>query len=69
MLRLNEVIVAHSRTADLVMLGMSLPNLDTTTDFVEWYDTLAAGLDNVFFVRNSSPFKGQLIVDDGEELD
>jgi hypothetical protein len=68
---LNEVIVSHSRTADLVMLGMSLPDPDPdkTSEFVEWYDTLAAGLDNVFFVRNSSPFKGQLIVDDGEELD
>ena len=48
---------------------MSLPEPDRADAFVEWYDTLAAGLDNVFFVRNSSPFKGQLIVDDGEELD
>ena len=66
---LNEVIVSHSRTADLVMLGMSLPKPEATTEFVDWYDTLAAGLENVLFVRNSTPFKGQLIVDDGDELD
>ncbi len=66
---LNEVIVAHSRTADLVMLGMSLPEPDKAEMFVDWYDTLASGLENVLFVRNSTPFKGQLIVDDGEELD
>ena len=48
--------MSHSRTADLVMLGMSLPEPDKADAFVQWYDTLA-GLDNVFFVRNSSPFK------------
>ena len=37
---LNEVIVSHSRTADLVMLGMSLPDPEKTAEFVEWYDTL-----------------------------
>ncbi len=66
---LNDVIVSHSKTADLVMLGMSLPDPERASEFVEWYDTLASGLDNVMFVRNSTPFKGQLIVEDGEELD
>ncbi len=66
---LNDVIVSHSKTADLVMLGMSLPDPERASEFVEWYDTLASGLDNVMFVRNSTPFKGQLIVEDGEDLD
>ena len=66
---LNHVIVSHSKTADLVMLGMSLPEPDQADSFIDWYGQLAEGLDNVVFIRNSSPFRGQLIVDAAEVLD
>ena len=66
---LNQVIVSHSKTADLVLLGMSLPELDKADSFIDWYAQLAEGLDNVMFIRNSSPFRGQLIVDAAEMLD
>lgn len=66
---LNHVIVSHSKTADLVMLGMSLPEPDQADSFIDWYGQLAEGLDNVIFIRNSSPFRGQLIVDAAEMLD
>ncbi len=65
---LNQMIVSHSRTADLVLLGMSLPNPEESESFIDWYSQLADGLDNVLFVRNSSPFRGNLIVDAGEDI-
>ena len=61
---LNAVIVQHSRHANLVMLGLSLPEKGKEEDFNQWYNRLVEGLENVMLIRNSGPFRGQLIVDD-----
>jgi solute carrier family 12 (potassium/chloride transporter), member 4/6 len=60
---INSIIVQHSRHADLVILGLSLPKEGLEEEYGDWYTHLVDGLDNVMLVRNSGPFRGKLIVE------
>ena len=61
---INSIIVQHSRHADLVILGLSLPKQGLEEEYGDWYTHLVEGLDNVMLVRNSGPFRGKLIASD-----
>ena len=58
---INSIIVQHSKYADLVILGLRLPKEGHEASYGEWYTHLVEGLDNVMLVRNSGPFRGELL--------
>ena len=58
---INSIIVQHSKYADLVILGLRLPKEGHESSYGEWYTHLVEGLDNVMLVRNSGPFRGELL--------
>ncbi len=58
----QEVIHEHSSEADVVFLGLSIPEDPVALGrYAERLQELAEPLRTVFFVKNSSPFVGQLI--------
>ncbi|MGC6507750.1 MAG: Na-K-Cl cotransporter [Myxococcota bacterium] len=59
-----ELIRQDSAQTDLVLLGLALPNDGEEKAFAERYQSLIQGLDNVILVRNSGPFRGELIHSD-----
>ena len=58
-----ELIRQDSAQTDLVLLELALPN-EGEKAFAERYQSLIKGLDNVILVRNSGPFRGELIHSD-----
>lgn len=61
---IHSVILQNSQKADLVFMGLSLPQEGKEVEYGERYVHLIEGLDNVVLVRNSGPFRGTLIVED-----
>ncbi len=59
--RVSTIIHEESAEADVVFLGLQVPGLGQEAATVERLTTLAEGLRTVFFVRNSSPFGGELV--------
>jgi hypothetical protein len=58
----QEVIHEHSADADIVFLGLNIPDeIGALPGYAERLQELAEPLRTVFFVKNSSPFVGQLI--------
>jgi len=56
-----EVMHAQSRDADVVILGLRLPDVGEEAAYAERLRTLIAGFRTVILVRNGSPFAGHLI--------
>ena len=49
---IRSVILQHSQNADLVLMGLSLPEEGAEAEYGEHYTRLVDGLDNVILVRN-----------------
>ena len=56
-----DVIHAESARADIVFLGLAVPENGQELAYARRLETLAEGLDTVFFVKNSSLFTGELV--------
>ena len=56
-----EVIHEKSAHADVVFLGLAIPEEGRELAYAGRLATLAEGLDTVFFVKNSSLFTGELV--------
>jgi hypothetical protein len=68
---IQQTIKRHSAEGTMVMLGLGLPVVGQEETFGERMTQLVDGLPNVILVRNSGPFKGQLIhtaADQGSNL-
>jgi len=57
----REMIHHKSADADLVMMGLEIPEEDEEEDYAKRLTALVEGLGNFFLVRNSSLFIGELI--------
>jgi len=57
----GEVIRAESAESDVVFLGLAMPEEGAEQTYAERLAQLSEGLGTVFFVRNSSPFGGELV--------
>ncbi len=64
---ISEVIHSRSSAADIVFLGLAIPEAGEEKDYVERLEVLAGELPVVFFVKNSSLFVGKLL--EADELD
>lgn len=61
---INEIILEKSGEADLVFLGIGLPEDDSEKELAKYADHIMAlgnNLETVFFVKNSSLFVGHLV--------
>ena len=56
-----DVIRESSQDADLVMLGMSVPEAGEEDDYAARLMALVEGLPSALLVRNAGPFRGSLI--------
>jgi len=56
-----QAILEHSAQADAVFLGLNVPELGDADAYAERLIAMAAELPTVFFVRNCSPFRGELV--------
>lgn len=59
---INSLVREHSGNSDLVLFGLGLPGKESAQEFGDRYTALIEGLENVILVRNSSPFRGFLLV-------
>ena len=57
----REVILRQSRSADVVLLGLPVPEVGGEREAAQRMADMAKGLSTVFFVNNSSPFGGDLL--------
>ena len=60
-MRVREVISAQSKSADVVFLGLPVPEEGNEAEAAQRMAVMAEGLSTVFFVNNSSPFGGELV--------
>ena len=60
-MRVREVISAQSKSADVVFLGLPVPEEGNEAEAAQRMADMAEGLSTVFFVNNSSPFGGELV--------
>ncbi len=60
-LSINEIIRASSQRADLVFIGLMIPEEGEEESYAERLSMLAEGLSSVVFIRNASEFSGRLI--------
>lgn len=60
----QELIRQESSMTDLVLMGLAIPKDGEEEEFVGRISKLIKGLDNVVLVRNSGPFRGELIKSD-----
>jgi hypothetical protein len=58
---IQEIIHRRSEHADVVFLGLKAIDPDEADDYVERLLSLMSGLRTVLLVRNSGPFRGQLL--------
>jgi amino acid transporter len=65
--KVAEVIRRESQNAEVVMLGLATPERGKEAEYAERLEALSEGLPNVFFVKNSSLFVGDLITPEIEE--
>ena len=64
----RDVIHAESRDADLVLMGLATPKPGEEEAYAERLADLAEGLRGFFFVKNASPFIGDLVSGEGEPV-
>ncbi len=57
----QQLIRAESEGSDVVFLGLALPQEGEEAGYAERLSQLSEGLPAVFFVRNASPFGGNLV--------
>ena len=57
----REVILGRSNSADVVFLGLPVPEMGKEVEAARRLADMAEGLSTVFFVNNSSPFGGELV--------
>ena len=62
--KINEMICQKSGTADLVLLGLAIPEPGEEEAYAQKLTELVKGLDNFFLVRNGSVFLGELVLPD-----
>ncbi len=62
-----ELIQTRSASADVVFLGLAVPEIGSEMEYVQRLESLAGDLPVVFFVKNSSLFAGKLL--EAEELE
>jgi amino acid transporter len=58
---LHEIIHTNSRRADVVFIGLKIPEPGSEADYAEKLRSIANGLGTVIFVRNAGEFAGSLI--------
>lgn len=58
---LNDIIKASSRDADLIFIGLMVPEEGDEESYADRLMELSEGLPSTIFVRNSSRFSGRLI--------
>jgi hypothetical protein len=58
---IHEIIRTNSERADIVFIGLKIPEPGKEADYVEKLSTIAIGLSTVIFVRNAGEFAGSLI--------
>ena len=58
---IQEIIHDRSRDADAVFLGLMVPALGDELAYARRLQELAAPMRTVFFVKNSSLFRGELV--------
>ena len=58
---IQEMIREESKEADVVFMGLAIPEEGNEASYAERLTHLSEGLNTVFFVRNSSPFGGELV--------
>jgi hypothetical protein len=64
---ISELIQSRSASADVVFLGLAIPEAGQELDYVNRLESLAGELPVVFFVKNSCLFVGRLL--ESEELE
>lgn len=57
----QDLIQAESKNADVVFMGLATPAPGEEEAYAERLQRLAGGLPSVFFVKNSSMFRGELL--------
>lgn len=57
----SELIQMESASAEVVFLGLATPKPGEEAEYAERLERLAGGLPTVFFVKNASPFVGELL--------
>lgn len=63
---LNDLIHKESASADVVFFGLAMPEIGQEEVYARHLERLAHNLHNVFFVKNSSLFIGELLKQDSE---
>jgi hypothetical protein len=58
---IREVIHSHSAPADLVFLGLGLPEAGEERKYADRLDLLLSGLPDAVLVRNAGEFSGRLV--------
>lgn len=59
--RIPDLIRRHSRSADLVFLGLPIPTAEEDEATAERMSDLVEGLPEVLLVHNAGPFRGRLV--------
>ena len=59
-----ELIRKESGEADVVMFGLAMPDIGKEEAYARYLERLAHDFPNVFFVKNSSLFIGELLIQD-----
>jgi len=57
----QQVVAEVSKDADLVFIGLNIPEPGSERQYANWLRKTATNLDNVIFVRNGSEFAGKLV--------
>jgi hypothetical protein len=58
---IHEIIRLNSGSADIVVIGLKIPQPGSEADYGKKLSTIANGLSTVIFVRNAGEFSGNLI--------
>jgi hypothetical protein len=64
---IGQLIRETSADSEVVFLGLAVPDKDSEGEYADRIMQLSEGLTTVFFVRNSSPFGGELLATGSEE--
>jgi amino acid transporter len=58
---IEDIITVSSIGADLVFMGLMIPEKDALEGYADWLIQFSEGLGSVIFVRNASRFSGSLV--------
>ena len=58
---IEDIITVSSIGADLVFMGLMIPEKDALDGYADWLIQFSEGLGSVIFVRNASRFSGSLV--------